>query len=83
MVYSLTDAEKAEILMKRAETAEEVPIPGDAPLRSDRGVHGEMGMMIGTGGARGVYGALGTPLGDNGSASIYFQNSTLGRWGPR
>ena len=45
--------------------------------RRDRAVHGEVGMMIGSGGARGIYGAFGVPLGETGFASFSFENTQL------
>ena len=51
-------------------TVEDAVLDGvDQP---DRRIHGEVGFMIGTGGARGVYGAAAIPLGDNAGAMISF-----------
>ena len=48
-----------------------------------RRIHGEMGMMIGTGGARGLYGATEIPLGDSATAGFAFSTERYGRrgWG--
>ncbi|WP_414901551.1 hypothetical protein ACMT1E_00620 [Sphingomonas flavalba] len=46
--------------------------------RPDRRIHGEVGFMIGTGGARGVYGAAAIPLGDNAGAMISFSQQRYG-----
>jgi hypothetical protein len=56
----------------------ELPINGLQP-----GVHGEVGMMIGTGGARGMYGSAAVPLGENGSAAFSFmtERNRYGRSG--
>lgn len=42
-------------------------------------IHGEVGAMIGTGGARGVYGTAAVPLGENAGAIISFEKSRYGR----
>ena len=46
---------------------------------SDRRIHGEVGAMIGTGGARGLFGTAVIPLGDSGAAMISFEHSRFGR----
>lgn len=43
-----------------------------------RGIHGEIGAMIGSNGTRGIYGAAEIPLGDKGSATVSFENSRYG-----
>ena len=43
-----------------------------------RGVHGEIGAMIGTNGARAIYGAASIPLGDHAGAVISFESSSFG-----
>jgi hypothetical protein len=45
----------------------------------DRGVHGEVGMFVGTGGSRGVFGSAVAPVGQNGQVAIAFENSRFGR----
>jgi hypothetical protein len=47
--------------------------------RAARGVHGEVGVMIGTNGARGIYGTAAIPLGDRGEAVVSFESSRYGR----
>jgi len=42
---------------------------------SDRGVHGEVGVAIGTGGYRSVFGAAALPLGQSGLFAFSFENS--------
>lgn len=42
-------------------------------------IHGEIGAMIGTGGARGVYGTAAVPLGENAGAILSFEKSRYGR----
>ncbi|MEP7006091.1 MAG: hypothetical protein ABI810_08920 [Sphingomonas bacterium] len=43
-----------------------------------RGIHGEVGVMIGSHGTRGVYGTADIPLGDNAGATVSFENSRYG-----
>ena len=47
----------------------------DSPAR---GIHGEMGVMVGTNGARALYGTALIPLGDNAGARISFETSRFG-----
>jgi hypothetical protein len=47
--------------------------------RAARGVHGEVGVMIGTNGTRGIYGVAAIPLGEHGEAVLSFENSQYGR----
>lgn len=49
-----------------------------AAERSARGVHGEVGVMIGTNGTRGIYGTAAIPLGDKGEAVVSFESSRYG-----
>lgn len=53
---------------KKARTSQALP---DMP-QLDRGVHGEVGMAIGTGGYRSMYGVVGVPLGDTGGVVLGF-----------
>ena len=46
-----------------------------------RGIHGEVGVMIGSHGTRGVYGTADIPLGDNAGATVSFESSRYG-YGP-
>jgi len=46
--------------------------------RMDRGIHGEVGMMIGSYGTRGIYGTAAIPLGDNAGAMVSFESSRFG-----
>ncbi|MBC7504193.1 MAG: hypothetical protein H7267_00445 [Sandarakinorhabdus sp.] len=50
-------------------------------LPTDRRPHGEVGVMIGTGGARGIYGVVGVPVGQNGSAVLSFSDSQMPGYG--
>ena len=77
-VYGLSPEEKAAVLesaSRRADADNPALLPG---LPGDRRVHGEMGAMVGTGGARGIYGIIGVPLGETGSATFAYSN-TQGR----
>jgi len=76
-VYSLTPEEKAvtlEAASKRADVDSPALLPA---FPNDRRAHGEVGAMIGTGGARGIYGIVGVPLGETGSARFAFSNTRL------
>jgi hypothetical protein len=76
-VYGLTEAEKAQVL-ESASRRPDADNPALLPaLPQDRRVHGEVGAMIGTGGARGVYGIVGVPLGETGSATFAFSDQRL------
>lgn len=43
-----------------------------------RGIHGEVGIMIGSHGTRGVYGTADIPLGENAGATVSFESSRYG-----
>jgi len=45
--------------------------------RPARGIHGEVGVMIGSHGTRGAYGTADIPLGENGSATVSVESSTF------
>lgn len=76
-LYALTPEEKAQVL-ETASRRPDVDNPALLPaFAQDRRPHGEVGMMIGTGGARGIYGIVGVPVGENGSAVLSFSNSRL------
>lgn len=42
-------------------------------FENDRRIHGEVGVMVGTGGARGAYGVAAIPLGENSGAVVAFE----------
>jgi hypothetical protein len=46
--------------------------------RLGRGIHGEMGVMVGSHGTRGVYGTADIPLGENAGATVSFESSRFG-----
>ena len=75
----LTDKERMEILDNITEDSAaaargELTGPGSA----GRGIHGEVGAMIGSHGTRGVYGTADIPLGDNAGATVSFESSRFG-----
>lgn len=51
---------------RKASAADALP---ELPQR-DRGVHGEVGVAVGTGGYRSFYGVVGLPLGDTGGVTL-------------
>ena len=71
--FRLTEAQKDEILASRLET--ELATPADVQALNSRRPRGEVGMMVGTGGARGFYANTAVPLGENGWAAFSFENS--------
>jgi hypothetical protein len=75
----LTDEQRDAILDANGEARAAVAHGEPTGLESvDRGVHGEVGLMIGSNGARGVYGAADIPLSDNAGVSVSFENSRFG-----
>ncbi|WP_236697555.1 hypothetical protein [Sphingomonas sp. Leaf357] len=42
------------------------------------GIHGEMGVMVGSNGTRGIYGVAEIPLGESASAVVSFESSRFG-----
>jgi hypothetical protein len=46
--------------------------------RIDRGIHGEVGVMIGSYGTRGIYGTADIPLGDHAGATVSVESSQYG-----
>lgn len=78
-IISLTPQQKQEALESGGGRVRSQPLsslPGDGPSRQ---IHGEIGAMVGTGGARGVYGTAAVPLGDNAGAILSFEKSRYGR----
>lgn len=75
----LSDAQRDKILDESTEdsaAAARGELTG--PERTARGIHGEVGIMIGTNGTRGAYGAADIPLGENAAASISVETSRFG-----
>lgn len=80
---TLSAEQKQQILAHNDETA------ADRALNSALGggtggllgqVHGEVGVMFGSGGAAGVFGTAQVPLGENGSAIISFEDLRSGNY---
>jgi len=77
----LTDAQREAILNASTEDSaaaargERIGSLGDRP---GRGIHGEVGVMIGTNGTRGAYGVAEVPLGDRAGAVVSFESSRYG-----
>lgn len=73
-VYRLSDAEKQAAIDKASRQPEQTSwlpiVRGRAPGTPDNRPHGEVGMMIGTGGSRAIWGSTTLPLGETGSASL-------------
>jgi hypothetical protein len=46
--------------------------------RARRGIHGEVGVMVGSNGSHGIYGAAEIPLGKDGAAIVSFENTQYG-----
>jgi hypothetical protein len=75
----LTDEQRMKILdgnTAESAAAARGELPGSAV--AGRGIHGEVGVMIGSHGTRGVYGTADIPLGDNAGATISVESSRFG-----
>lgn len=75
----LTDKQRMEILdHNTVESA--AAARGELPESRSvgRGIHGEVGVMIGSHGTHGVYGTADIPLGDNAGATVSFESSRIG-----
>jgi hypothetical protein len=78
-IVRLTDEQRMAIL--DGNTVESAAAArGELPDSEDarRGVHGEVGVMIGSHGARAVYGTADIPLGDHAGAVVSFESSSFG-----
>jgi hypothetical protein len=84
-VYRLSDADKQTAIdaaAQRPESNTRLPIvDGRAPGTSDKRLHGEVGMMMGTGGSRAIWGSTAIPLGDNGMAQFSFSTGRYNNFG--
>jgi hypothetical protein len=73
-VQRLTDAQVEQILAEAAAKREAAEVAALAPKP---GIHGEVGVEVGTGGHRAAYGTAVVPLGSDGSsATVSFATST-------
>ena len=59
------------------------PDPVNDIIIPKRTLHGEMGMMVGTGGTRAVYGTMVAPLGSDGILALSFADGIYGNYGRR
>jgi hypothetical protein len=75
--YQLTPAQKAELAAASDEKKADPAADGLGGARH-RAVHGEVGAMIGTGGARSLFGTAAIPIGEDGGAILSFENSRFG-----
>jgi hypothetical protein len=77
----LTPDEKADIAAHQTEATVDAARAGlGGAGTGGRQIHGEVGAMIGTGGARDFYGTAAIPLGDHAGAVVSVESS---RYGPR
>jgi len=84
-VYRLSPAEiEATLDAAAARNASQMPLLPPLPAAgqvqtslNDGKPHGNVGMMVGTGGTRAVWGSTVVPLGQNGAAAFSF---STGRW---
>lgn len=79
-IYSLEPEEKARLLDSATESSAEsarAGLPGGGGGVGQ--IHGEIGAMIGTGGARGAYGVAAIPLGERAGAVVSFESSQFGQ----
>jgi hypothetical protein len=75
----LTDAQRADIIENNtADKAAAARGELTEAERIARGIHGEVGVMIGSNGTRGIYGTADIPLGDNAGATVSFESSQYG-----
>jgi hypothetical protein len=78
-VVALSPAEKEALLNAAAERnsgrIDEPTINGVG-----RRIHGEISMMIGTGGARGIGGSMVAPIGETGMVAFAFESVRYGNW---
>ncbi len=75
----LTDEQRTAILDKNAEdsaVAARRELMGAGGI--GRGIHGEVGAMIGSNGTRAAYGTAAIPLGNNAGAVVSFETSHFG-----
>lgn len=77
-VYSLTPEQKEQALASATPRPAVPTVETLDETGNDRRIHGEVGAMIGTGGARGMYGTAAIPLGENGGAIVSFEHSQFG-----
>jgi len=74
----LTDEQRNKILDENTEDSA-AAARGEltSSERTARGIHGEVGVMIGSYGSHGAYGVANIPLGDNAAATVAVESSTI------
>ena len=78
-IIRLTDEQRMEILdHNTVESAAAARGELTDSRSTGRGIHGEVGVMIGSHGTRGVYSTADIPLGDNAGATVSFESSRYG-----
>lgn len=76
---SLTDEQKMAVLNSNTEDGVDAARAGlGGSSNAGRGIHGEIGAVIGSHGTRGAYGTAAIPLGDNAGAALSFESSRFG-----
>lgn len=77
---SLSDAEKAELMNHNTESSVDAARAGsDGVAAPRRGIHGEVGALVGSRGTRAAYGVAAIPLGQNAGATVSFESSHTDR----
>ncbi len=78
-VIRLTDVQRLAILDNNtADSAAAARGELTGSEKAGRGIHGEVGFMIGSNGTRGAYGTADIPLGDNAGATVSIESSRFG-----
>jgi len=76
---SLTDQEKLAVLSGNTEDSVDAARAGlGSSSNAGRGIHGEIGAMIGSHATRGAYGVAAIPLGNGAGAIVSFESSRFG-----
>lgn len=77
-IYGLTQQQKADLLAGQDKIAVNSPIVQTGDCSGPQQVHGEVGAMVGTGGARGAFGTAAIPLGCKAGAVVSFESDRSG-----
>jgi len=78
-VVSLTAEQREHAIEAAAQVNHDGELPINGLSGSSRQIHGEIGAMVGTGGARGVFGTVIAPVGDNAMVGFSYENTRYGR----
>ena len=80
----LSDAERDAILTSNTvESAAIARGERDESGKAALGIHGEVGVAVGSNGLRSAYGVAAIPLGDNAGAVVSFESTQFGGYRPR